>query len=271
MSTRTIAFVHGNFVTRRCWEMFVPFFEARGYTCVPIAYPLRDESVESLRAKHPDPALARLTLAETLDHHARTIRALPEKPIIIGHSFGGLLTQLLVQKDLGAAAVTIDFVPPSNVIGTQWSFLRSVFPAINPLKRNQPYLMPFSHFQYTFVNGMTPAAQREAYDHHIVPESRVLAAGGLSRLARVDFARPHAPLLMIAGSKDHIMPAALNRKNYKRYAASTSVTEFKEFPGRTHYSAIAGPGWEEVAEYALTWAERMIGKPASPVADHART
>ena len=225
----TIAFVHGNFVTRRCWEAFVPFFESRGYKCVPIAYPLRDETVESLRAKHPDPALARLKLSEVLDHHERIIRALPEKPIIIGHSFGGLLTQLLVQRDLAAAAVTIDSVPPANVIGTQWSFLRSVLPAINPLKRNEPYLMPFSHFQYTFVNGMPPAAQREAYDRHVVPESRVLAAGGLSSLARVDFARPHAPLLVIAG-----------------------------------------PGWEEVAEYALTWAERIIGKPAARVPDRAR-
>jgi len=236
----TIAFVHGNFVTRRCWEAFVPFFESRGYKCVPIAYPLRDETVESLRAKHPDPALARLKLSEVLDHHERIIRALPEKPIIIGHSFGGLLTQLLVQRDLAAAAVTIDSVPPANVIGTQWSFLRSVLPAINPLKRNEPYLMPFSHFQYTFVNGMPPAAQREAYDRHVVPESRVLAAGGLSSLARVDFARPHAPLLMIAGTADHIMPAALNRTAYKRYGASTSVTDFKEFSGGTPYPLMAG-------------------------------
>lgn len=269
MSTTTVAFVHGNFVTRRSWEMFIPFFEAHGYTCVPIAYPLRDESVETLRAKHPDPRLARLTLAEVLDHHVRSIRALPEKPIIVGHSFGGLLTQLLVQRGLAAAAVAIDSVPPANVFGTQWSFFRSVLPLINPLKRNEPYLMPFAHFQYTFVNGMAPAAQREAWDRHVVPESRVLGAGGLSSLARVAFSRAHAPLLMIASSADHIMPAALNRKNYKRYAASTSVTDFKEFPGRTHYTVIAGPGWEEIAEYALTWAERAIGKPDLRLADHA--
>ena len=270
MSTRTIAFVHGNFVTRRSWEKVVPYFEARGYTCVPIAYPLRDESVESLRAKHPDSALARLTLSEVLDHHVRTIRALPEKPIVIGHSFGGLLTQLLTQRDLAAAAVTIDSVPPANVFGTQWSFFRSVWPLINPLKRNEPYLMPFSHFQYTFVNGMAPAAQREAYDRHVVPESRVLGAGGLSSLARVDFKRAHVPLLMIAGGADHIMPAALNRKNYQRYGASSSVTDFKEFSGRTHYSVIAGPGWEEVADYASAWAERAIGKPALHMADRAQ-
>jgi pimeloyl-ACP methyl ester carboxylesterase len=270
MSTRTVAFVHGHFVTRRCWEKFVPFFEARGYTCVPIAYPLRDDSVEALRAKHPDPALARLKLSEVLEYHVRTIRALPEKPIIVGHSFGGLLTQLLVQRDLAAAAVAIDSVPPANVHATQWSFFRSVLPGINPLKKNQPYLMPFSHFQYTFVNGMAAAAQRDAYDRHVVPESRVLGLGGLSPLARVDFTRAHAPLLIVGGSADHIMPSALNRKNYKRYAASTSVTDFKEFPGRNHYTVIAGPGWEEVADYALAWAERVITKPELRVADRAQ-
>jgi pimeloyl-ACP methyl ester carboxylesterase len=110
---------------------------------------------------------------------------------------------------------------------------------------------------------MAPVAQREAYDRHVVPESRVLGLGGLSSLARVDFARLHPPLLMIAGGDDHIMPAALNRKNFKRYAASSSVTDFKEFPGRNHYTIIAGPGWEEITEYAVTWAQRVIGKPAA--------
>jgi pimeloyl-ACP methyl ester carboxylesterase len=236
---------------------------------VPIAYPLREDTVESLRRKHPDPALARLTLSQVLDHHVRTIRALPEKPIIMGHSFGGLLTQLLTQRDLGVASVTIDSVPPSNVIGTQWSFLKSVLPAVNPVKRNQPYLMPFKHFQYAFVNGMEPGAQREAYDRHVVPESRVLAGGGLSPLARVDFKRDRTPLLMIAGSIDHIMPAALNRATFKRYQASPAVTEFKEFAGHNHYSIIAGPGWEEVADYALSWAERMTTRPSPRAAGNA--
>jgi pimeloyl-ACP methyl ester carboxylesterase len=270
MSTRTIAFVHGHFVTKRCWDPFIQRFEARGYKCLPIAYPLRDDTVENLRRKHPDPALAHLTLAEVLEHHVHTIRSLDEKPIIVGHSFGGLLTQLLTQRDLGVASVAIDSVPPSNVVGTQWSFLRSLLPVINPLKRGEPYLMPFKHFQYTFVNNMPLPAQREAYDRHVVPESRVLGWGGLSSAARIDFTRDHAPLLMIAGSKDHIMPAALNRKNYKRYHTSQSVTEFKEFPGHSHYSIIAGPGWEEVADYALAWAERVTATTSLRVAERAR-
>jgi pimeloyl-ACP methyl ester carboxylesterase len=269
MQTKTIVLVHGNFVAKRSWDPFIQRFQARGYTCVPIAYPLRDDTVENLRRKHPDPALAKLTLQEVLDHHVRTIRSLPEKPIIIGHSFGGLLTQLLTQRDLGVASVAIDSVPPANVMGTQWSFLRGVLPVINPLRRSQPYLMPFKHFQYAFTNGMPLTVQREAYERHVVPESRVLAGGGLSKIARIDFRRVHSPLLMIAGSADHLMPAALNRTNYKRYHVSPSVTEFKEFPGRNHYSIIAGPGWEEVADYALAWAERVTAKPELRVAERA--
>jgi pimeloyl-ACP methyl ester carboxylesterase len=268
--THTIALVHGNFVTKRCWDPFIQHFEARGYRCVPIAYPLRDDTVENLRQKHPDPALAKLALPEVLEHHVRTIRSLPEKPIIMGHSFGGFLTQLLTQRDLGVASVAIDSVPPSGVLGTQWSFLRSLWPVINPLQRSKPYLMPFKHFQYTFVNNMPPVAQREAYDRHVVPESRVLGAGALSSAGRVDFARNRSPLLMIAGSQDHIMPAAVNRANYKRYHASPAVTEFKEFPGHSHYSIIAGPGWEEVADYAISWAERVTAKPELRVAERAQ-
>ena len=114
--------------------------------------------------------------------------------------------------------------------------------------------MPFEHFQYTFANDLPLEEQRAGYDRDIIPESRRVARGALSGAARVDLPPPHAPLLMIAGDKDHIMPASLNRSNYKRYRKSPSRTEFKEFPGRAHYTIIAGCGWEEVADCALEWA-----------------
>jgi pimeloyl-ACP methyl ester carboxylesterase len=266
MQSKPVVLVHGNFVTRHCWDLWLPRLEALGHPVTAIPYPLRDEPVEALRRKHPDPALGRLALAEVLDHHIAIIRALPEKPIVIGHSFGGLLTQLLLQRDLAAAAVAIDSVPPQGVITTEWSFVRSLWPVLNPLiPAAQPYLMTFPEFQYTFANGMPLAEQRAAYDAQVVPESRVLGKGGLSSLARVDFKREHAPLLLIAGAADHIMPASLNRANFERYKASTSLTEFKEFPGRNHY-LIAQPGWEEVADYALAWAVRHAAAVEEAVA-----
>ena len=255
--TRTIVFIHGNFVSRHCWDAWVTRYQKLGYTCVAVAYPGREGTVSSLR-QNPDPALmGALTLEKVIEHHVKAIRSLDEKPIIIGHSFGGLLTQLMVQRDLAAAAVAIDSVPPQGVLSFAWSFYRSTWPAINPfLPASRPYMMSFKHFQYAFANDLSLAEQRESYERDMVPESRRLSRGGLTSAARVDFKRRHAPLLLIAGEKDRIMPASLNRRNYRRYRASPSVTEFKEFPGRSHYSIIGGRGWEEVADYALDWAMR---------------
>lgn len=219
-----------------------------------IPYPLRDESVEALRAKHPDPALGRLTLPAVLDHHVRAIKALGERPILVGHSFGGLLTQLLLQGDVAGAGIAIDSVPPRGVLSVEWSSFRSLWPVLGPFApRAKPYLMSFSEFQYAFVNAMPLEDQREAYDREVVPESRALARGALGSAGRVDFSRDRAPLLLIAGSNDHIMPTSLIRANFERYRASSAVTAFREFPGRNHY-IIGQPGWEEVADFALEWA-----------------
>lgn len=259
--TQTVVFIHGNFVSRHCWDQWVERFEQRGLRCVAIAYPGRERPVAALKQDTDDPVLAGLTLQQAIDHHVGIIRSLDEKPIIIGHSFGGLLTQLMVDRDLAAAAVAIDSVPPQGVLGTQWSFARSLWPIFNPLvPASRPYYMTFKQFQYAFGNDLTAAEQRAGYDRDIVPESRRLCRGGLSRAARVDFTRRRGPLLFIAGERDHIMPAALNRKNFRRYRKSPSTTEFKEFPGRAHYSILAGRGWEEVADYALEWATTKASK-----------
>jgi pimeloyl-ACP methyl ester carboxylesterase len=256
----TIVFIHGNFVTRRTWEPWEARYSARGYRVASIAYPGRDRSVQSLKANPKDRFLRKLDLQTTIDHHVQKIRCLGEKPIIIGHSFGGLLTQLMVQRDLAAAAVAIDSVAPPGVLALEWSFYRGTWPVINPFAGSRPYYMSFKHYQYAFANDQTPTEQRAGYDLDIVPESRRLARGALFPAAKVDFKRAHAPLLFIAGEQDHLMPASLNRANYQQYKKrSSSLVDFKEFPGRGHYSIIGGEGWEEVADYALDWAERVTG------------
>ena len=263
MSSKTVAFIHGNFVTKHCWDRWVPRYEARGYTCVQIAYPGRDKPVDVLKQNPNDPFLSTLTIEDVIDHHVRVLSGLPEQPIVIGHSFGGLLTQLMVQRDLAAAAVAIDSVMPQGVLPFEWSFLRSTWTLVNPfIPASRPFYMPFKHFQYSFGNDLPLDEQQAGYDADIVPESRRLIRGGLTQAARVDFKREHAPLLMIAGERDHIMPASLNRRNHRRYQASPSVADFKEFPGKAHYSVIAGPSWEEVADYALNWAERQLAETA---------
>lgn len=258
--SKTIVFIHGNFVTNRCWDGWVARFQAQGHTCIAPPYPLRDRSVAELRRIPNDPALGNLGLPEVTDHYVRKIRALPEKPIIIGHSFGGLLTQLMMDRDLGAAAVAIDSVPPQGVLPVEWSFIRSTWPIVNPvIPASRPWLMTFDQFRYAFGNDLSLDEARRAYDAEVVPESRRLSRGGLTSAARVDFRRRRGPLLLIGGEKDHIMPASLNRRNWKAYQKAPSVTEFKQFPGRGHYSILAGKGWEQVADYALSWALRMAG------------
>ena len=273
--TDTIVFIHGNFVTRRSWEPWMARYSARGYKVVAIAYPGREKSVESLKANPRDPFLRTLDLKTTIDHHVQQLRALDEKPIIIGHSFGGLLTQQMVQRDLAVAAVDIDSVAPPGVLSLEWSFFRGTWPVLNPFAGSRPYYMSFKHYQYAFANDQTLAEQRAGYDLDIVPESRRLARGGLSSAAKVDFKRSHAPLLFIAGEKDRLMPASLNRTNYERYKRkSSSLVEFKEFAGRGHYSIIGGKGWEEVADYAFAWAQRVtstadVVPPGAPASERA--
>ncbi|MBI1258449.1 MAG: alpha/beta fold hydrolase [Chloroflexi bacterium] len=261
MSTRTVVFIHGNFVNYQSWDNWVARYEARGYRCIAIPYPGRDKTVEALRKTHPDPTLGKLSLEKAIEHHVNIIAGMDEPPIIIAHSFGGLIAQLLVNRGLGAAAVVIDSVPPMGVLTTKLSFYRGTFPVLNPLvPASQPYLMTFKDWQYTFTNGMSLDEQRRAYDKYLVPESRRLSRGGLGFKARINFKKSHAPLLFIAGEKDHLMPAALNKANFKRYQASApSITDFKEFPGRTHFSVIGGKGWEEVADYAINWVEQFSG------------
>jgi pimeloyl-ACP methyl ester carboxylesterase len=182
------------------------------------------------------------------------------------------LTQLLLQRDLGVAGVAVDSVPPQGVIPTQLSFIRAGLPVLNPfVPISRPYYMTFKQFQYAFANGLPLEAQKAAYDAQTVPESRRVAWGALSSVAKVDFKKARPPLLFIAGTKDHFIPESLNRTNHRRYKASPAVTDFKEFPGRNHY-IIGAEGWEEVADYVLNWLHQQkvltaSGRVSSAVRD----
>lgn len=253
MGSRTIVFVHGMYMTSQCWARWVTRFEGRGYRCIAPNWPGRDEAVAALRAKHPDPALGRLTLSDVVGHFAGKLEAMDERPIIVGHSMGGLVVQLLLQRGLAAAGVAIDSAPPMGVFSTQWSFVKANWAHITPFADlGRPVEMSFERFGYAFVNGMSPTQQREAYETYVVPESRRVPREALT--TRIDFARPHAPLLLVAGSADNIIPASLNRSNHAKYGKSGSVTDFREFEGRTHF-IIGQDGWEEVADHVLAWLE----------------
>ena len=255
MEKKTIIFIHGMYMSSLSWESWIPYFESRGFQCLAPAWPGRDLPVEALRKQDHNPQLANLTLSDLVRHYSAVIKSLTEKPILIGHSMGGLVVQLLVQSEQVAAGVAIDSAPPMGVLTTAWPFLKSNWPHITPfVGLGNPIEMTFPRFQYTFTNTMPLPAQRAAFDRYVVPESRRVPRESLG--ARVDFQRPHAPLLLIAGSADHLIPASLNRTNFARYKLSPSKTDFKEFPGRAHF-IVGQDGWEEVAGYIAEWLRQV--------------
>jgi len=255
MKTKTIVLIHGMFMNSLCWENWIPRYEAKGYRVLAPAWPGRDKPVETLRKNHPDPELAKLKLSDVVEHMTKLIQSLDEQPAIIGHSMGGLVVQLLLQRDLVVAGVAIDPAPPQGVFTTAFSFIKSNFPAINPFLLSQPVMMSFEHFQYAFVNTLPLNEQRVAYDRYIVPESRRVPTQSLGAAGEVNFKKPHPSLLITAGERDHIIPASLNRTNFKKYQASNSQADFKEFAGRDHF-LIGERGWDEVADYCLAWLEK---------------
>jgi pimeloyl-ACP methyl ester carboxylesterase len=262
-STRTIVFIHGAWVTPACWDDFVGFFEARGYRCLAPAWPGKDRPVEQIRAD-PSP-LAGLGVGEIVDHYAGIISELPEPPILVGHSFGGLFVQILLDRGLGSAGVAIDSAPPNGVFALEWTALRALWSVLaTPFAWRRVVRWSFGRFRYAFVHTLAPAEQRAAYDRHVTPETgRIFWQDALAWLrpggpCRVNFRNDkRAPLLLIAGSADRIVPARINRRNYRKYRRSTARTDFHEFAGRSHWT-IAQPGWEEVAEYAAGWIEASV-------------
>ncbi len=265
-SSKTIVFVTGAFVSNSCWAEWKTYFESKGYTCLAPAWPHKEASALELRRRQPDAQVAALRLTEVTSYYAHLIRQLPEKPILIGHSVGGLLTQLLLQQDLAVAGVAIHSVPPQGVNTFKWSFIRSSWGPLGfftPV--NKSFLMSFQQWQYAFTNGMPLAQQQAAYEQFVVPESKRIIRDGITKAAKIDFRRPHAPLLFVAGSTDHIMPASLNYSNYKRYKKyGNSITDYKEFEGRNHF-VLGQPTWKEDANFILAWLDQRLGTTTQPI------
>lgn len=249
-----IVFITGAFVSNSCWDEWRAYFEMNGYKTIAPPWPFKNGTAAELRSRQPeDTDLAALTLSELIDYYVSIIRHMSEKPIVIGHSLGGLITQVIVNRDLAAAGVAIHSVPPLGVFPYEYSFVKAGWKALGlftSLKKT--YLMSFKDWQYAFVNEMQLEDQNIAYHKFTIPESKIVARGGLGAAARVNFRKEHAPLLFTSGSIDNIIPAHLNYRNYKKYAKNNSVVAYKEFPGRNHF-VLGQPGWKNDAAYILKW------------------
>lgn len=253
-TTKTIVFIHGLFNNPESWQEWRNYFEAQGYTCYTPAYPYHEGRPSELR-KNIHPNLGTLTFGQVVDSLAAFIDKLPEKPILIGHSMGGLAVQKLIAIDKAIAGVCIDTAPPKGIFSFKWSFLKANLPVITPLKGNSVFIPSVKWLNYAFCNTMSAEQTAEVIDKFVVPESRNIPRSSTKKDGYIDFKKPHHPLLFIAGEKDNIIPPSLNRKNYNAYTDSNSKREFKEFAGRTHY--ICGQeNWQEVATYISDWIKR---------------
>ena len=252
IQSKTIVFITGAFVNHACWNNWRTFFESKGYKTLAPPWPGKEGDPATLRSRHPDKALAAISLSDVLKKHISIIQALPEKPILIGHSAGGLMSQLLMNKDLAAAVVAIHAAPPKNVIPYEFSFLKSTAKALGFFTSiNDSYMMSFEKWQYAFTNGMSLEEQKATYNAIATPESKRFIRSGLTSLAEINFKKDHVPLLFLAGSKDNCIPAHLSKRIFDRYQSKNSVAEYK-LKERNHY-VLGLPTWKEDAEDIFNW------------------
>lgn len=257
----TIVLIHGLWMTPRSWEHWVPYYEAKGFRVLTPTYPGFEIEVEALR-ETPE-VIATVTVPDTVDHLADVIAGLEKPPIIIGHSFGGTLTQLLLARGLGAAGIVIDSAPTEGVRISPPSQLKSLFPILSkPGSAHKAVGFTADEFHYTFTNTLDKDESDKVYERYHIPApgNWVWAYGLVANYKPghqetwVDYSNNNrAPLLFIAGEADHIMPPAVNRSNAKHYEKSSARTDYHEFEGRAHFTC-GEPGWEAVADYALDWA-----------------
>jgi pimeloyl-ACP methyl ester carboxylesterase len=268
MTAPPIVLIHGLWLNPRSWEGWKARFEERGHEVLAPAWPRMQDDVEEVRR---DPsALRGLGVAEIVDHYDQIVRGLGAAPVIMGHSFGGLVTELLLDRGLGAAGVALSPAPVKGVLRLPPAQLRSAFPVLgNPTNRNKTVELTPKQFHYAFTNTMTDEESKTAYDRYQIPgPGRVIFQAAFANfnpraVTKVDFHKDDRPPLLVVGNdEDHTVPASVSKEAAKRLGKSKAVVDYKEFPGRPHFTAGA-PGWEAVADYALEWANRHTGASES--------
>ncbi len=256
---QTIVLIHGLWLTALSWENWVKRYTGDGFRVIARSWPGMDGDLDALRADTS--GIDNLGLTEITDYYVGIITALDRPPIILGHSYGGLITQLLLDRGRGAAGVAIDSSPIKGVLVVPASTFRSGFPVLkNPANRHRSVSLTSEEFRYAFTSTLTEAESLAAYRRYAVPgPGRVLFQGALANLsphspATVDTHNSkRAPLLIIAGGVDHVIPPAISEANVKLQRRSGAITAYREFSGRSHFT-LAQQGWEDVADFALQWA-----------------
>jgi alpha-beta hydrolase superfamily lysophospholipase len=257
----TVVFVHGLWMTPLSWQGWMDRFRGFGFEVLAPAWPKVEGTPAEIRN---DPErIANVGIAEILDSYQSIIEGLAKPPVIIGHSFGGGFTEILLDRGLGAAGVAISPASPRGILALPFSTLRSGFSILkNPLNKKKGVPFGPKQFHYAFCNTSTEGESQAYYEQYAIPGvGRVLFEGAMANASKktpfqLDWGKlDRAPLLITGATEDHVVPAKVARANHAKYvkAGAGSITEYEEYAGRTHFTA-GMPGWEATADDALSWA-----------------
>ena len=257
-----VVFIHGLWLLPSSWDRWAEVFEAAGYAALTPGWPDDPSTVAEAQA-NPE-VFARKSVGEVADHFEDVIRKLDGKPAVVGHSFGGLLAQIVAGRGLSAATVAIDPAPFRGVLPLPVSALKSASPVLgNPANRHRAVPLTFEQFRYAFANAVNAGEAKELYDTYCVPASGEpifqAAAANLNPWteAKVKSKNPdRGPLLIVSGAEDHTVPPAIANASFKRQRRNKGVTEIVEIPGRGH-SLTIDHGWRTVADTALSFVKRF--------------
>jgi non-heme chloroperoxidase len=267
----TIVLIHGLWMSPLCWEEWIPYLEAKGYKVIAPGWPgIDDRTPQQVRAE-PLP-MAHDGIDSIVDHYASIIASLPSPPIIMGHSFGGLFTQLLLSRGLGAAGVGIAPAQPAGIFGLPpFSVLKATLPVLkNPFDIRSTVPITEKEFHYCFGNHLTEAESKLLWERYSVPAvAHVLWQGVAGSLTtggptKVEFKKENrVPLLITAGTKDHVVPESVVAKEFAAYQkvgqVGHPVVEYKVFEGKSH-GIVNQEGWQEVVDYILAFLDKYVNE-----------
>jgi pimeloyl-ACP methyl ester carboxylesterase len=260
---RPVVFVHGLWLLPTSWDRWVAFFEESGYSALTPGWPDDPDTVDEAKV-HPE-VFADKTVGQVADHVERVIRGLTTKPAVVGHSFGGLLAQILAGRGLSAATVAIDPAPFRGVLPLPFSALKAAWPVLgNPANRHRAVPLTFEQFRFAFANAVSEEEARGLYEQFAVPAPGApLFQAATANLnpwteAQVDLENAsRGPLLIISGEKDNTVPWAIANASFRHQQRNPNVTEIVEIAGRGHALTIDS-GWRTVAEASLGFIRRFV-------------
>jgi pimeloyl-ACP methyl ester carboxylesterase len=258
--------IHGAWLTARSWANYADYFGRRGFAVSAPEWPRKTGDVEEIRETADE--VAGLGVQEIVDHYESLIRALDQAPVLIGHSYGGLFVELLLDRGLGRAGVALSPAPPKGILVLPFSTLKSAAPALaHPSKWHGVVTLTLEEFTYAFVNTFSEEDAAAAYEQYAVPETgQIFYEGGFANFhlhppTEVHFKNEdRAPLLLVGATEDHTVPASVTKAQYKRYERSAAKTDYLEFEARPHLHMVA-PDWQEVAAAIDSWLDGVLDAP----------